>query len=118
MKKLLQTKENMQLLKIKLKKLDIFDSIYFRDKSHFEDDGNQNCLVFQTAYRYFKTVTNNDANILSWKFKAQSDESIKPPSKSNKMPNPSLNYVGTKARLKFNGDCLKQKKLHSIMEKQ
>ena len=40
MKKLLQTKENMQLLKIKLKKLDIFDSIYFRDKSHFKDDGN------------------------------------------------------------------------------
>ena len=74
-------------------------------------------LSISDSIRYFKTVTNNDANILSWKSKAQSDESIKPPSKSNKMLNPSINYVGTKARLKFNEDCLKQKKLHSIMEK-
>ena len=40
-----------------------------------------------------------------------SDESIKPPSTSNKMLNPSVNYVGTKARVKFNGDCLKQEKI-------
>ena len=37
-----------------------------------------------------------------------SDESIKPPSASNKMLNHSVNYVGTKARAKLNGDCLKQ----------
>ena len=40
-----------------------------------------------------------------------SDESIKPPSTSNKMLNPSVDYVGTKARVKFNGDCLKQEKI-------
>ena len=40
-----------------------------------------------------------------------SDESIKPPSTSKKMPNPSVDYVGTKAREKFNGDCLKQEKI-------
>ena len=40
-----------------------------------------------------------------------SDESIKPPSASNKMLNPSVNYVDTKARVKFNGDCLKQDKV-------
>ena len=39
-----------------------------------------------------------------------SDESIKPPTTSNKMLNPSLDFVGTKARVKFNGDCLKQEK--------
>ena len=39
-----------------------------------------------------------------------SDESIKPPTTSNKMLNPSLDYVGTKTRAKFNGDCLKQEK--------
>ena len=27
------------------------------------------------------------------------------------MLNPSVNYVGTKARAKFNGDCLKQEKI-------
>ena len=36
-----------------------------------------------------------------------SDESIKPPSTSN----PSLNYVWTKVRVKFRGDCLKQEKI-------
>ena len=30
-----------------LKKLETFDSIYFRGKSHFEDDGTQNWLVLQ-----------------------------------------------------------------------
>ena len=50
-------------------------------------------------------------NILSWSSKGLSDESIKPPSTSNKMFNPSVDYVGTKARVKFNGDCLKQEKI-------
>ena len=40
-----------------------------------------------------------------------SDESIKPPSTSNKIPNPSVNYVGTKVRVKFRGDCLKREKI-------
>ena len=40
-----------------------------------------------------------------------SDESIKPPSMSNKTLNPSVDYVGTKARVKFNGNCLKQDKI-------
>ena len=30
-----------------LKKLEAFDSIFFRGKSHFEDDGTQNYLAFQ-----------------------------------------------------------------------
>ena len=40
-----------------------------------------------------------------------SEESIKPLSTSNKMLNPSLNHVRTKAKVKFNGDCLKQEKI-------
>ena len=56
-------------------------------------------------------VSANDSNILSWKSKGLSDENIKPPSTSNKTLNPSVNYVGTKAIAKFNGDCLKQDKI-------
>ena len=93
------------------KKLETLDSIYFRDKSDFEDDGNQNYLVFQIVSRYFKTVSANDSNILSWKSKGLPDESIKPPSASNKMLNDTVDYVGTKARVRFNGDCLKQDKI-------
>ena len=40
-----------------------------------------------------------------------SDESIKPPSTSLKILNPSVNYVATKARAEINGDCLKQHKI-------
>ena len=61
--------------------------------------------------RYFKTVNANYSNILLWKSKGLSDESITPPSTSNKMPDPSLNYIGTKARVKFNEDRLKQEKI-------
>ena len=94
-----------------MKKLKIFESIYFRGKDHFEEDGTQNYLVFQNINKYFKTVSANDSNIFSWKSKVLSDESIKPPSTSNKVLNPSLDFVGTKAKAKFNGDCLKQDKI-------
>ena len=78
-----------------LKKLETFDSIYFRGKSHFEDDGAQNYLVFQTVSIYFETVSANNSHILSWKSKGFPDESIKLPTTSNKMFNPSVDYVGT-----------------------
>ena len=63
-----------------LKKLKTFYSSYFIGKSHFEEDGTQNYLVFQPISRYFKvnTITNTDC-ILSWKSKRLSPESIKPP---------------------------------------
>ena len=71
----------------------------------------KNCLVFQTVSRYFNTVGANKSNILSWKPKGFSDESIKSPTTSNKMLNPSLDFVCTKARVKVHGDCLKQEKI-------
>ena len=74
-----------------MKKLETFDSIYFRGKSHFEDDGTQNYLVFQAVSRYFKTVSANDSNILKDLkdlkvviFKRFSNESIKPLTSSKK----------------------------------
>ena len=51
------------LVKSELNNLETFDSIYFRGKSHFEDDGTQNYLVYQTVSKYFKTVSNNDSNV-------------------------------------------------------
>ena len=93
-----------------MKKLKTFDSIYFPGKSHFENDGAQNWLVFQPIQRYFQTASANDSNILSWKSKGLSDESIKPPTTSDKIANLSPDYVGTKIRVKFNGACLKQEK--------
>ena len=39
------------LVEKELKKLETFNSTCFRGKSHFENDGTQNQLVFQTTYR-------------------------------------------------------------------
>ena len=94
-----------------MKKLKPFYSVYFRGKSHFEEDGTQNWLVFQPMQKYFKLASDNPSMILSWKYKGLSDESIKPPTTSNRLLNPTLNFVGSKARIKFRGDCLKQEKI-------
>ena len=40
-----------------------------------------------------------------------SNESIIPPSAPNNFLTPSLNYLGTKIRVKFSGSCLKQDKI-------
>ena len=64
----------------KLKKLEKFDSSYFKGKSHFEEDGTQNYLVFQGVYKYFedfdvsKTLIKFHANSLT--SKGLSDEKI------------------------------------------
>ena len=50
-RKITSNKTKHLFVEYELKKLKFFDSIYFRDKSHFEDDGTQNDLVFQPMYR-------------------------------------------------------------------
>ena len=61
--------------------------------------------------KYSKTAMTKNSNILWWKSEGLSDESIKHPSTSNKIFNRSLDFVGTKARVKFSEDCLKQEKI-------
>ena len=94
-----------------MKKLKTFYSSYSRGKSHFEEDGTENPFVFQPIHRYFKIFSADDTNILSWKSKGLSDQSIKAPTTPNKILNPSLDYVGSKIRVKFSRDCLKQERL-------
>ena len=89
-RKITSNKTKHLLVENELKTLKTFDLSYFIVKSHFDEDGTQNCSVFQTVSRYFKTVSASDSNILSWKSKGLSDENIKPPTTSNKTLNPSL----------------------------
>ena len=65
-------------------------------------------VSISTSAKIFDAV---NGNILSWQSKGLPDESIKVPATSNRILNPLLNFVDTKARLKFNGDCLKQEKI-------
>ena len=70
------------LVENQLKKLKSLDSIYIRSKRHFENDGTQNYLVYQSIYKYFE-ITPTTNTILSWKSKGLSDETIKPPRLQN-----------------------------------
>ena len=92
-----------------MNKLKTFVSSYFIGKSHFEEDGTQNYLVFQPMYRYFKT--DSSYHISSWTSTRLSKESITPFSAPNNFLIPLLNYLGTKIRVKFSGSCLKQDKV-------
>ena len=96
------------LVEDELKKLETSESIYFRGKTHFENDDTQNYLVFQTTYRYFETVSNTSDHVLSWKPEGLSEESIKSSFTSTNIHNPLLDYVSTKTSAEFKGSCLKQ----------
>ena len=110
-KKITKNKSKHLLVENELNKLKTFDFSYFIGKSLFDEDGTQNCLVFQPIIRYFKlnTSTNTDY-ILSWKSKGLSAESIKPSTTSDNSLTPELNYYGPKTTAKFTGSCLKQSK--------
>ena len=60
-----------------IKKLQTFDSSYFKRKSHLEEDGTQNYFVFQPTYRYSKvfSVTQYLEYVSEWKSKGLSSES-------------------------------------------
>ena len=54
--KITSNKSKHLLAENELKELKTFDSSYFIGKSHFEEDGTKNWLVFQPIYRYFKQI--------------------------------------------------------------
>ena len=76
--KITKSKRKHLLVQNKLKKLKTLDLSCFIGKSHFEEDGTQNYLVFQPLNGYFK-IGNSDY-VLSWKSKGLSAKSITPPS--------------------------------------
>ena len=71
-KKITSNKTKHLLVENKLKNLKTFESIYFRGKSHFEEDRAQNYLVFQPMKIYFKVIAGvgnlvpKFTNIFSW----------------------------------------------------
>ena len=113
-KKITKNKTDHLIVKNELNKLKSFGSGYFIGKSHFEEDGTQNYLVFQPILRHVKinTVINVADYVLLWKSEGLSDETIKPPSTSDNSLTPALSYYrASKKRVKFTGSCLKQDKV-------
>ena len=112
-RKLTANKSKNLLVENELKKLKTFDSYYFIGKNHFEEDGTQNYLVFQSINRYLEVIANTDY-VSSWESKGLSNKTINPPDTSDNSLNPTLIYYGTKMRAKFNGSCLQKPKAFSI----
>ena len=112
-KRITSNKTKHLLFENELKQLQKFNSSYFRDKSHFEEDGTQNYSVFQSMYRYFKRITGvvSGNYIYFWKSKGLSDERINFNTASNYSITAKLSPYGTKTRIKFSGSCLKQGKV-------
>ena len=110
-RKITSNKIKHLLVENQLKNLETFYSIYFRGKSHFEEDGTQNYLVLQQIQRYFKRIdgVGNGTYVYYWKSKRLSDEKINSIKTSEYGLTLYLDYYNTnKIRLKFNGGCLKQ----------
>ena len=94
-RKITSNKTKHLLVENKLNKVKTFDFVYFIDKSHFDEDGTQNYLVFQPLKKYFKLIANT-SSVLSWQSKGLSTENIDPPTISL---SPSINCVGNKIRV-------------------
>ena len=85
--------------------------MYFCGKSHFGDDCTQKWFVFQPIHRYFKLASDNPNIVLSWKSKGLPDESIKALTTLNLTLDLSVDFAGSKSRVRFGGDCIKQKRI-------
>ena len=99
--------KSFESIENEFKKIKTFDLGCFIGKSHFEEDGTQNYLVFQPLKRYFKILTNTKY-ISSWKSKGLFDETITPYATSDNSLAPLIDHYGSKVRVKFNGSCLQQ----------
>ena len=109
-RKITANKPKHLLVENELKKLKTFYSSYFISKSHFEEDGTQNYLVFQPINRYFKNIGSGNY-IYYWKSEGLPDEKINSIKTSDYGITPKLNYYGTKTRVELNGSYLKQDKI-------
>ena len=111
--KVTKNKTKHLLVENELKKLQKFDAVYFRGKSHFEEDVTENYFVFRPIHRYFRGIIGAGSGnyIYFWKSIGLSDERLNSNTASNYKITPELSYYGTKIRVEFNESCLKQDKV-------
>ena len=75
--------------------------------SNFENNEMQYYIVFQPAFKYFKTPSPKSNQIMAWKSNGLSEDSIKPPTAPNNNLAPGMTFLKVP---KFDGESLKQEK--------
>ena len=97
-RKITENKSKPLLVENEFNKLKTFDSSYFIGKSHFEEDGTQNYIVFQPIVSILKglsiLIMFHHGNLKDYLLKL-----------SNHL---KRNHHASKVRVKFIGNCLKQ----------
>ena len=108
-----KNKSKRLLVENELKKLKTFDLSYFRGKNYFEESGTIIYLIFQPIDKYFKRIVGvgNGKYISFWKSRGLSNEKSNSITASNHAITLSLDYLGPKIKVKYNGSCLKQDKI-------
>ena len=110
-RKITSNKSKHLFVENELEKLKIFIG-----KSHFEEDGTQNYLVFQPMYRFFKKLA-----ILALFHHGNLKDSLmkifSPPTAPDISLTPALSFYGTKERVKFTESSLKQDNIAYTHEK-
>ena len=75
------------------KKFQASNLSYFLDKSYFVINGMQNYLLFQPAFKYFKTPSTKSNQIIAWKSNGLSEEYDKSSTTSNKSLAPGMTFL-------------------------
>ena len=110
MKKLLQVKQKMYLLKINLKKLQTFFLSVFICQSYFNNDGARLYLIFQLINKTVTIFFGLPDIISECESKKLSNEKFTSPSTSNKSLSPLVKMKNSRIKLEFKRSCLKQDK--------
>ena len=109
-KKINSNKIKHLLVENELKKLKTFNLSYFIGKSHFEEVGTQNYLVFQPLNKYFKIIANKNifrrGNLEDYQTKLLGLLLLLIINLT-----PQLSYFSDTTRVEFKGSCLNQDKI-------
>ena len=99
------------LVEIEFKKLQKFYSSLFIGQSYFNNNGSQNCLIFQPLYYTLKRLVNIE-KIVSWKSRDLSRKKLTTSFITNNSLSPTTKcHEDLKFCFVLKGSCLKQKKM-------